>query len=108
MTASEKIKTACERSMKALKLKPSLGKGTGISKVRITNGLTCEIEEGKWRFKADMPEGAGGNSEGPTPGVYGRAALGSCLAIGYMMKAAQADIPISALQVEAIAKALLQ
>jgi len=100
MIASEQIKTACERSMKALKLKPSLGKGTGISKVRITNGLTCEIEEGKWRFKADMPEGAGGNSEGPTPGVYGRAALGSCLAIGYMMKAAQADIPIRALEVE--------
>ncbi len=100
MIATEQIKTACERSMKALKLKPSLGKGTGISKVRITNGLTCEIEEGKWRFKADMPEGAGGNSEGPTPGVYGRAALGSCLAIGYMMKAAQANIPIRALQVE--------
>ena len=84
MSAIDKIKTACERSMKALKLKPSLGQGTGISKVTITNGLTCEIEEGKWRFKADMPEAAGGNSEGPTPGVYGRAALGSCLAIGYM------------------------
>jgi len=100
MSAIDKIKTACERSMKALKLKPSLGQGTGISKVTITNGLTCEIEEGKWRFKADMPEAAGGNSEGPTPGVYGRAALGSCLAIGYMMKAVQADIPVTSLQVE--------
>lgn len=96
----EKIKLAVERSSKALSLKPSLGYGTGISKVRIKDGLTCEVEEGKWKFLADMPEGAGGNAEGPTPGVYGRAALGSCLAIGYMMKAAALNIPIASLEVE--------
>ena len=88
MTETEKIKFALERSIKALKLKPSLGLGTGKSTTRIKNGLTCEIQEGSWKFTADMPASIGGNAVGPTPGVYGRAALGSCLAIGYMMVAA--------------------
>ena len=62
--------------------------------------MTCEVEEGNWKFLADMPESIGGNSQGPTPGVYGRAALGSCLAIGYMMMAAKRNIPVSSLEVE--------
>ncbi len=99
MIEIEKIKLAVERSTKALSLKPSLGLGTGVSKTRIKNGLTCEIEEGSWNFLADMPESIGGNAKGPTPGVYGRAALGSCLAIGYMMMAAKMNIPVSSLEV---------
>ena len=58
------------------------------------------MQEGNWKFVADMPEQVGGNGAGPTPGVYGRAALGSCLAIGYMMRAAQLGITINALEVE--------
>jgi len=100
MKQVEKIKTAVERTIKALTLKPALGKGTGVSKVSITNGLTCEIQEGDWKFKADMPESVGGSNSAPTPGVYGRAALGSCLAIGYMMKAAEMNISIERIEVE--------
>ena len=100
MSETGKIKTAVERSIKALTLKPSLGLGTGRSTTRIKNGLTCEIQEGNWKFLADMPESVGGNAQGPTPGVYGRAALGSCLAIGYMMKAAAMNINIATLEVE--------
>jgi uncharacterized OsmC-like protein len=100
MSDADKIKMSVERTKKALSLKPVLGKGTGVSKASITNGLTCEIQEGKWKFVADMPESVGGNAAGPTPGVYGRAALASCLAIGYMMKAAEMNIPIHLLEVE--------
>lgn len=100
MKEADKIKTALERTKKALTLKPALGKSTGISKILITNGLTCEIQEGNWKFKADMPESVGGNNLAPTPGVYGRAAFGSCLAIGYMMKASEMDIVIHHLEIE--------
>ncbi|MEO5907728.1 MAG: OsmC family protein [Ginsengibacter sp.] len=100
MSETQKIKAAIQRTQKALTLKPALGKGTGVSKVRITNGLTCEIQEGNWKMNADMPVGVGGDGCAPTPGVYGRAALGSCLAIGYMMKAAELEIPITKLEVE--------
>lgn len=100
MVASDKIKPAFIRVSGALAKRPSLGLGTGISKVTIQNGLTCEIREGNWTMIADMPEQAGGNAAGPAPGVFGRAALGSCLAIGYMMRASKMDIPIAKLEVE--------
>ena len=100
MGQTEKIKRAFERTVKALSLKPSLGYGTGISKTRIRDGLTCEIQEGSWKFMADMPSAAGGENLAPTPGVYGRAALGSCLAIGYMMRAAKMGITVESLEVE--------
>lgn len=95
-----KIKTAFQRVASALKQRPVLGQGSATSITRVTDGLTCEVREGKWVFVADMPEQAGGNAKGPTPGVYGRAAIGSCLAIGYVMRAAVMNIPISSLEVE--------
>ena len=100
MLTGEKIKTAYNRSVKALSLKPSLGLGTGISRARITDGLTCKVTEGNYTLVADMPQQVGGNAAGPTPGVFGRAALGSCLAIGYMMQAAKMGLPVDALEVE--------
>ncbi len=96
----QKIKTAIQRTKKALTLKPALGKATAVSKARITSGLACEVQEGNWKLQADMPEAAGGNGSAPTPGVYGRAAFGSCLAIAYMMRAVELNIPISNLEVE--------
>lgn len=100
MNHAERIKTAFDRVVKAFTRNPQIAKGTGVSVSRITDGLTCEIQEGPWTFTADMPETAGGSGKGPTPGVYGRAALGSCLAIGYMMRAARYDIAVTLLQVE--------
>jgi uncharacterized OsmC-like protein len=100
MNTDQKIKSAFARVSDALTQRPAFGLGTGISRATIKDGLTCEIREGDWTFTADMPEQAGGNASGPTPGVFGRAALGSCLAIGYMMRSAVMGIPISSLGVE--------
>jgi len=100
MEAMEKIKTAIERITRTLKSKPAFGLGMGLSRSTVTDGLTCQVKEGNWTFLVDMPEQAGGNGAGPTPGVYGRAALGSCLAIGYMMRAAVMGISIRHLEVE--------
>jgi uncharacterized OsmC-like protein len=100
MSSLSTIKTALERTSKALTLKPALGRDTGISKTRIREGLTCDVQEGNWKFRVDMPASVGGNASAPSPGVYGRAALGSCLAIGYMMQAASLGISIQSLEVE--------
>jgi uncharacterized OsmC-like protein len=94
------VQTAFDRSAKALALRPSLGRGTGVSRTRIHKGLTCQIEDGPWKLTADMPTSVGGDGSAPTPGVYGRAALGSCLAIGYMLWAAKLDVPIAAIDVQ--------
>lgn len=99
----QQIAAAFERNARALTKRPSLGRNTATTSVRVSNGLKCEIEEGPWRLTADMPRQAGGSEAGPTPGVFGRAALGSCLAIGYVMYAARAGIPLSSVEVEVAA-----
>lgn len=100
MADMERIKTAYERIQQAIELRPSIGQGTAVTKVRVRDGLTCDIEDGGWKLVGDESKRDGGNGEGPDPGVFGRAALGSCLAIGYMMIAAKQGVPITALEVE--------
>jgi uncharacterized OsmC-like protein len=100
MKHEERIRKAFERNEKALTLRPAIGQGTAVTKVRIREGLTCEIEDGPWKFTADYSEKSGGDGLGPDPGVFGRTALGSCLAIGYALWAAKRGVPIDGISVE--------
>jgi uncharacterized OsmC-like protein len=47
-----------------------------------------------------MSEKSGGTNAGPNPGVLGRGALGTCLAIGYAMWASRLNVPLTSLTVE--------
>ena len=85
MTPESTVELAFERNAKALSLRPTLGIGTATTTVRVRDGLTCEIEDGPWKLTADMGEKQGGGNQGPNPGVLGRGALGSCLAMSYVM-----------------------
>jgi uncharacterized OsmC-like protein len=100
MEAQARIKTAVERSVKALSERPYLGQGTAVTKVRLREGLACEAEEGPWRVLVDMSEKSGGSNTGPNPGVIGRAALGSCLTVAYGLWAARLGVPLTSLEVE--------
>lgn len=103
MKNSPNIKRAFERNAAAMKLKPKLAQATGVTAVRIRNGLTCEIEDGDWKFVADMPESCAGENAGPDPGPLGRGAFGACLAMGYTMWAARLDISVDEVEVEVAA-----
>lgn len=94
------IKTAFERQTKAVTLKPSVGQNTAVTKIKLRDGSVCDIEEGNWKYTADLSPKWGGKDEGPSAGFYGRGALGSCLAISYVMWAARYDIPVEELTVE--------
>ncbi len=100
MEELERIRTVFERNAKALEKRPSLGQGTATTTVRMIDGFTCEIEDGPWKLAVDMGAKSGGGDTGPNPGVYGRATLGSCLTLTYVMWAARLGVPISSLQVE--------
>lgn len=100
MTRENTIKTAFERNVKAVSLRPSVGQRTAVLKVRVRDGVKCDIEEGPWKLTADLNKAEGGKEAGPPPGVLGRAALGSCLAIGYVQRAAKLGVPISGVEVE--------
>ena len=96
----EAIRLAFERCVKALSLRPSLGRATAVSRTRVRDGLLCDIEDGKWKLTADFSARLGGGETAPNPGVFGRAALGGCLAMGYMIRAAKYHVPIASLEVE--------
>jgi uncharacterized OsmC-like protein len=94
------LRTIVERNIRTLTVKPARGFLTCTTKARLVDGLRCEIEDGPWKLTADMPVKAGGDDAAPTPGVLGRGALASCLAIGIARWAARLGVPIDAVEVE--------
>ena len=94
------VRETLERKARAVTLRPAVGQNTARTAVRLRPGLACEVEEGPWTFMAGMSDKAGGTNAGPNPGVLGRAALGTCLALGYAMWAARLDVPIDDLTVD--------
>ena len=100
MERTEQIKTSFERNAKAIALRPSVGHGTAKTRVTLREGLTCDVQDGAWKLVVDASQKSGGDGSAPDPGVYGRTALGSCLAIGYGMWAATLGVSFTSLQVE--------
>jgi uncharacterized OsmC-like protein len=100
MADVQRIKEAFERNQKAIRLRPSIGQGTAVTKARVRDGLTIDVEDGGWKLVVDDSKKDGGGGEGPDPGVFGRTALAGCLAIGYMWAAAVEGVKIENLEVE--------
>jgi uncharacterized OsmC-like protein len=100
MTTPTEIRTVLDRTVKAVTLRPSVGQGTAVTRVRLGESLSCEISDGPWTLMAGMTDKYGGDGAAPNPGVLGRAAFGSCLAIGYAMWAARLGVPITSLEIE--------
>ena len=96
----QSLSVALDRIENAVTRHPSLGIGTERSISTITGGLRCTSEEGAFRFETDLPDTMGGDGSGPSPGVLGRAALGSCLAMGYQMRAARLGVDLASVTVE--------
>ena len=94
------IRTVLERNVRAVTLKPAVGRNTARTRVRLKPGLECEVTEGQWTLTVAMSEKSGGTNAGPNPGVLGRGALGSCLALGYAMWAARMGVELDSLEVE--------
>jgi len=97
---SREIRTAVERTARALSSSPESGRGTAKTRVVVRQGTKCEITEGPWRLTTDLAPEYGGHAEGPLPGTLGRAALGSCLASTYVTWASRLGVPIHGLTVE--------
>ncbi|MDR8393293.1 OsmC family protein [Aliifodinibius sp. S!AR15-10] len=100
MADPKTIKEAFERNQEAVRKRPSLGRNTVVTKIRLQDGTTCEVEHKHWKFKVDIGKTEGGNDAGPGPGILERGALGSCLAIGYSQRAAVLEIPIDKIEVD--------
>ena len=99
MASPDQIRTNVERSAEEVARRPSTGQGTATTRVTLKPGLECAIEDGTWKLTAAMGEKWGGTNAGPNPGILGRGAFGSCLAIGYAVWAARLGVPIDELEV---------
>lgn len=100
MSNPQTLKRSFERNQKALSLKPSIGQYSTVTKISLRDGTTCDVEHGAWKFTCDVGTDQGGNDAGPGPSVLQRAALGSCLAIGYSTWAAVLGITLHSLEIE--------
>ncbi len=100
MSSTEFIRTALEEKARHLAAHPTEGQGTAVSRVRLRDGLTCDVQEGDWKLVVGMPGAIGGSGEGPTPGTFGRAAFGSCLALSYAMWGARLGVPLESVEVD--------
>ncbi len=100
MADPKTIKEAYERNRRAVQLRPQKGKSTAVTKVRLFDGTTCEVQHKHWTFKVDIGTSEGGNDAGPGPGILERGALGSCLAIAYSQHAAIIGVPVEKIEVD--------
>lgn len=95
---NDQIKIAFGKNVRAMKLFPDNAKKTAVTKVRLLDGVKCEIEDGGWKVYTDFNEKRGGKNEAPNPGILGRGAFGTCLLMGYVMWAAKLNLDIKSIE----------
>ena len=96
----EKMRAAMQRADRTFSKRPEAAQMKKIAKAIVREGARCEFSEDGWDFVADMPEALGGTATGPGPGTFARAALSTCLAIGYSMRFAYLGVPLRSVEVE--------
>ena len=79
--------------------RPDLLRDTYRSVTTLVDGVQCETQEDTWKATSDLPSTLGGGGAGPTPGMLGRAALGSCLTMGYQLHATRLGVELTSLTV---------
>lgn len=100
MSSAQRIRDAFDRMQHVFAKRPAVARATATMRACIIDGLRCEAREGDWLFALDLPVDAGGTNAGATPGVHGRAALASCLAMSYSIEFARAGIEARSVEVE--------
>jgi organic hydroperoxide reductase OsmC/OhrA len=98
--AAGRIAKAIGRLEDAVAHKPGFGHSSSRSTTTLEDGLRCVTSEGDHRIETDLTAALGGDGSGPTPSALLRAALGSCLAMGYRLRAARHGVPVAAIRVE--------
>ncbi len=93
------IANAIERLEHAVERRPGFGVGTNVSVTNMTSGLRCDTREAEFSTYADLSPALGGDGSAPTPGALMRAALGSCMAMSYRLRAAKHGIQVGSIRV---------
>lgn len=96
----ERIGSSVARLERAVERKPGFGRSISTSTTTLVEGLRCESREDDHVVETDLVPALGGRDTGPSPSAVLRAALGSCLTMGYRLRAARHGIPVEGIRVE--------
>ena len=89
MTRKQRIRDAFDRMQHVFAKRPAMAQATAIMRARFFEGVHWVAREGDFVLSLDLPVDAGGTNARATPGVHGRAALASCLAMSYSIDLAR-------------------
>jgi uncharacterized OsmC-like protein len=100
MATDEQIRTALERTRRAIELRPGVALGTMRTSTRLEDGVRCVSRNGDWSFEIDEPNSVGGENSAPSPGVYGLGALTGCVAMAVKNQAVMSNVSVTAIEVD--------
>ena len=100
MNRDDQIRTALERSRRAIELRPSMATGTMSLRLEMGESIKCTTQSEGWTLEVDEPASMGGDGSAPGPFVYGFSAIASCFAMSVRMLAIQAGIKIDSITVD--------
>lgn len=99
MTPAE-LKELYTRKAAAMTRRPAFARGSGEARVRLLEGLACDVELDGRTLRVDLAANEGGGGTGPHPGQLMRASLGACMAIAYRLWGARLGVLIDAVEVD--------
>jgi uncharacterized OsmC-like protein len=99
MATAQDIGTSIQRLERAVAGRPGFGVTTGAAVATLSAGLRCTVEDGPWHIEADLSDRIGGTGAAPTPTALVRAALASCMAMTYRLRAARRGVPLTSVRV---------
>jgi len=94
------LKALFERKTRALARRPAFARTAAQTRVRLGDGLACEVEQQDRKLLVDQPASDGGGASGPSPDELMRASVGASLAMGYRLWGARLDVVIDGVEVE--------
>lgn len=93
------IGVAISRLEDTVTRRPEVGAGTTACHTTLEAGLRCVTEEAGVTVATDLPAALGGGATAPTPSALMRAALGSCMAMSYRLRAERDGVDLGAIAV---------
>jgi uncharacterized OsmC-like protein len=99
MTPPE-IRELYARKAAAMARRPAFARATGAARVKLGDGVLCQVEHDDRAQWVDLPVSDGGTGTGLFPGQLMRASLGACLAIGYRLWGARLEVPIVSVAID--------
>jgi uncharacterized OsmC-like protein len=94
------LKALLDRKAREMTRRPALGRAAAQTRIRLGDGLACDVEHRDRTLLVDEATSEGGGGTGPRPDELMRASIGASLAMGYRLWGARLGVPIDAATVE--------